>query len=102
MMMHPFGNYGMWGPSFGMLGVIGAVVGLLFLVITIVLKGYALWHAAKRSEKGWFIALLILNTAGILELVYLIFIVKLWPKVYSGPKAHSSSANENSNGPKAN
>lgn len=34
-------------------------------------KGFALWRAAKRDEKGWFIALLILGTAGILEAFYL-------------------------------
>ena len=38
-------------------------------------KGVALWRAAKRDEKGWFIALLILNTAAILEIIYLFFII---------------------------
>lgn len=48
----------------------------LILVIalwTIVLKGYALWHAARGSQKWWFIALLVINTIGILEIVYLIW-----------------------------
>jgi methionyl-tRNA synthetase len=40
---------------------------------TIVLKGFALWYAARGGQKGWFIALLIINTLGILELVYLIW-----------------------------
>ena len=47
---------------------------LVLLVAVIVLKGYALWTAAKRNEKWWFIILLIVNTAGILELVYLYFV----------------------------
>lgn len=34
-------------------------------------KGIALWRAAKGNQKYWFVAMLILNTMGILELVYL-------------------------------
>jgi len=40
---------------------------------TVVLKGFALWHAAKNEQKWWFIALLVVNTLGILEIVYLIW-----------------------------
>ncbi len=43
---------------------------------TLVWKGLALWHSAQREEKWWFIALLVVNTAGILEIVYLFFIAK--------------------------
>lgn len=49
---------------------------LAFVLIVIALKGYTLWHAARRDEKWWFIALLIINTAGILELIYIIFFLK--------------------------
>lgn len=34
-------------------------------------KVLALWHAARRSDAVWFIALLFLNTLGILEIIYL-------------------------------
>jgi hypothetical protein len=34
-------------------------------------KGFALWRAARRKQKGWFICLFIFNTAGILEILYL-------------------------------
>ncbi|HUX81006.1 MAG TPA: DUF5652 family protein [Candidatus Paceibacterota bacterium] len=40
---------------------------------TLVLKGYALWYAARGNQKWWFLALLIINTLGILEIVYLIW-----------------------------
>jgi hypothetical protein len=69
--MMPLGVVG-----FGALGIIVA----LALLLVLALKGYALWHAAKRDEKGWFVALLVLNTFGILELVYLAFVVKKWSK----------------------
>jgi hypothetical protein len=38
---------------------------------SIMWKGLALWRAAKKSEKKWFILLLIINTVGILEILYL-------------------------------
>ena len=46
---------------------------LLVLLWTIVLKGYALWYAARNGQKWWFIALLVVNTVGILEIIYLIW-----------------------------
>jgi hypothetical protein len=42
-------------------------------VWTLAIKGYALWHAARGTQKTWFVFLLIVNTFGILELVYLLF-----------------------------
>lgn len=46
------------------------------LIWSIVWKGFALWRAAERRQKKWFIALLILNTAGILEIIYLFFVTR--------------------------
>ncbi|MBI2025456.1 hypothetical protein HYT04_01555, partial [Candidatus Kaiserbacteria bacterium] len=48
---------------------------LIFVVVlwTIVLKGYSLWTAARAGQKKWFIVLLVINTFGILEIVYLIW-----------------------------
>jgi len=34
-------------------------------------KGRALWKAARKTRKIWFIAILILNTMGLLEIAYL-------------------------------
>ncbi len=56
-----------------------AVFAPLFLaaiVWTLVLKGFALWHAARGNQKWWFFFLLIANTLGILEIVYLIWFRK--------------------------
>jgi len=81
-MMHSFDNYSWWGPgqlgSMGVFGVLGLILTVILVIVMIALKGYALWYAAKRDEKWWFVIILIINTAGILELVYLIFIVKKW------------------------
>lgn len=48
---------------------------LLFLLMlwSIVWKSFALWISVKEDKKYWFIALLILNTAGILEIIYIFF-----------------------------
>jgi len=43
------------------------------VVWTLVLKGFSLWYAARGGQKGWFVALLIINTFGILEVIYLIW-----------------------------
>jgi len=36
-------------------------------------KGIGLWKAARNSQRNWFIALLLLNTACILPIVYIKF-----------------------------
>jgi len=48
---------------------------ILYVLIawSIIWKGIALWHSARNKQLVWYIALLILNTVGILEIVYLIF-----------------------------
>lgn len=37
----------------------------------------ALWHAAKQGNKFWFVFLFLVNTVGILDIIYLIIIGKL-------------------------
>lgn len=49
------------------------VVWLIVALAIILFKGLALWQSARHSQKWWFIALLILNTVGILPLIYLFF-----------------------------
>ncbi|OHA78747.1 MAG: hypothetical protein A2V96_02175 [Candidatus Yonathbacteria bacterium RBG_16_43_6] len=39
-------------------------------------KGYALWKSARRGEKWWFVALLLVNLFAILEIVYIFFFSK--------------------------
>ncbi len=42
------------------------------VVWDLVWRGMALWRAAKRREPIWFVSLLVLNTAGVLPIVYLV------------------------------
>jgi hypothetical protein len=52
------------------------LLGFLLIVWTFAWKGLALWKAAGLHQKKWFIAMLILNTAGILEIIYLYFVAR--------------------------
>lgn len=45
---------------------------LTFLVVwSLAWKGYGLWKAAKNHHTAWFVAILLLNTAGVLEILYI-------------------------------
>ena len=35
-------------------------------------KGLAMWRAAKRNEPWWFVALMLINSVGILPIAYLL------------------------------
>lgn len=49
---------------------------LIILVWTLYWKWRALWAASKNNQKYWFTALLVINSLGILEIVYLQFFQK--------------------------
>ena len=49
------------------------VILVLLSVWELVWKGFGLWYAAENKQKGWFIAMLLLNTLGLLQMVYLIW-----------------------------
>jgi len=53
-----------------------------FVIIPLLLwslywKALALWHSARRGNAIWFVVLLLVNTLGILDIVYLIIAGKL-------------------------
>lgn len=50
---------------------------LLVILWSVVWKGLALWHSARRGEGWWFVILLVVNTLGILEIIYLFGVAKL-------------------------
>ena len=71
-------NYGPWLGSFGVGGFAGfGFIALIILAWSLAWKGLALWKAAREGSKPWFVALLVINTLGILEILYLyVFSVK--------------------------
>jgi hypothetical protein len=65
-------NYSAWGPSVGFWSIFFWPL----IVWSLVWKGLALWKAAREGEKWWFVALLIINTMGILEILYIYVFAK--------------------------
>jgi hypothetical protein len=54
-----------------------AVLGIWSLIW----KGFALWRAARDESKVWFVILLLVNTLGVLEIVYLFAISPMRKKL---------------------
>lgn len=55
-------------------GIRYGTFGLLipFMILDLVLRGMALWKSSKKDQNIWFIALLVVNSMGILPLIYLL------------------------------
>ncbi|MDI6639281.1 MAG: DUF5652 family protein [Methanocellales archaeon] len=57
-----------------MMGIMGGPVLTaisIAIVWELVWKGIGLWKSAKNDQKYWFVGLLILNTLGILPILYI-------------------------------
>lgn len=77
-----------WGPYYNNLNMdwnmpfLGVVlfphrfVIFLLVIWSLYWKGRALWLSARKGEKLWFVALLLLNTVGILEILYIYYFSK--------------------------
>jgi methionyl-tRNA synthetase len=75
--MNPYLGHDTWGGAVGLGALGGAFFAgfAIFIIIAVIWelawKGLALWHAAKNGQVWWFVALLLIHTLGILEIVYL-------------------------------
>jgi hypothetical protein len=49
----------------------GAAIIVLIAVWELAWKAFGLWRAAQLRQSGWFVAILLLNTIGILPILYL-------------------------------
>ncbi len=74
--MMDFGSHPLAGWGFGLL----AIWSLFW-------KGLALWKSARNDERYWFVALLVINTMGILEILYLFVFAKTKLVLVSEPKS---------------
>ena len=48
----------------------------LIILWAIPWKGVALWKAARNGHKKWFVALFLVNTMAILEIIYIFYFSK--------------------------
>ncbi len=61
--------------------------GLSFWVVwDIAWKGLAMWRAARRKEPVWFVALMLINSVGLLPIAYLL----IWGKEDGDEKVFKS------------
>ncbi len=61
---------------YGPLGNFPEVLVFVLVIWSLIWKGIALWRAARQDQRNWFIAILIISSAGILEIIYLAFFQK--------------------------
>ncbi len=65
--------------SFGLFvgWVLTHMIAFVALILwAIVWKGLALWRAGRNNQPVWFVALLLVNSIGVLEILYLLFFAK--------------------------
>ena len=80
-------------PSWG-LGVpfLSSAVLVPLVLWSAIWKGIALWKAARRDQLGWYIALLIINTVGVLPIIYIFLVAPRHPKLGAVPQATTTGA----------
>jgi len=49
---------------------------VVILIWSMIWKGIALWKSGRNNQIAWFVVLFIVNTVGILEIIYLAFYQK--------------------------
>jgi len=57
-------------------GKIMKTLWILAVLWTLPWKGVALWRAARNYQKGWYVGMLVLQTLGVLEILYIFFFQK--------------------------
>jgi hypothetical protein len=67
---------------------------IFILLWLLIWKGLALWRSGRLAQRYWFIAILLINTFGLLEIVYLFRFakkpltldeIKNWKELFSRP-----------------
>lgn len=65
-----------------------ATIIFILAIWSIVWKGIALWISAKEDAKYWFVGILVFNTAGIAEIIYVFFFSKAGKQYVHGLRKH--------------
>lgn len=73
-------NQSLWGPMLNSQGWLAGAMGpwlIAVVVWSLVWKGLALWRAGRKNSPVWFVVLLVVNTIGILEILYYFIFSKM-------------------------
>ena len=74
MAIEDFAGMDVYGTIANYLGISPTTAIILIAIVSIwalIWKGFALWKSARKNSRVWFIVLLIVNTVGILEILYI-------------------------------
>ena len=86
--MQFWGNFwGSGGPVYGgweWLSGTNIAIFALLIAWSMIWKGIALWKSARAGSKIWFVVLLVVNTVGILEILYIYVFSKKAQPVQQG------------------
>ncbi len=70
-----------------------AALGFILLMLwSLAWKGIALWKAGRLGQKVWFVILLVVNTVGILEIIYIFVIARKPAQGWSASGGKEKSA----------
>jgi len=69
--------YAIIGQYLGVTAGAALVLVMVLSIWTLIWKGLALWKASKKNSIPWFVILLVVNTVGILEILYLFIFSKM-------------------------
>lgn len=67
-------------------GLLGSIVMFALIAWSLVWKGIGLWKAARRDRMWWYIAMLVLNTVGILPIIYIFAVAPNQPEIDEMPR----------------
>jgi len=56
------------------MGIIALIV--VLFIWSAIWKGIALWRAGRNNQLGWYVAMFIINTVGVLDILYLLLFQK--------------------------
>ena len=59
---------------------------IVLLIWSLIWKGLALWKSARLNQRVWFVVLLVVNTIGLLEILYLFVFSEIGRKKLGGKK----------------
>ena len=59
---------------------------MVLVVWSIIWKGLGLWYSARNEDKIWFILILVVNTVGIIPIIYLALKTDFFQSIFKSGK----------------